>query len=92
MHDIGRGRVRDDECIGYDDAKRDRSMRRVTIRRVMADHEGRIYLRGFCHMRQAVRTCRVDRVRSFADPDGDVIPARDFLGQQLGVELWARSS
>lgn len=71
--------------IDYVDAAGEPSRRRVTIRRIIRDAD-RLWLGAYCHERKASRSFRADRVRNFITSDGEVIEARQFLADFLGVE------
>ena len=51
----------------YVDAGGTTSQRYITLRKVWSDGATR-YLQGHCHLRNALRTFRVDRIRSLHDP------------------------
>lgn len=91
LHEVGHGRVNAKITIEYLDASSKTTTRPVKVRRALADHDGGIYLRGHCYMRNASRTFRVDRIKSFIDDDGVVIDHRDFLSDRLGIKLWSRA-
>ena len=68
-------------CIlTYSDCKGSISLRRVTCRK-LSERTGVLYLQGFCHERQALRTFRVDRIREIAcGSTGEVfVPAALFF-------------
>lgn len=88
---IGRRFERFDVMMDYEDANGNITRRRVTLTQVVADHSGYIHLLGYCHLRQAPREFRADRVIALADTDGVVIDLRVVLAQKLGISLWARA-
>lgn len=51
--------------ITYEDSGGNVSLRRVTCRK-LSDRAAVLYLQGFCHERQALRTFRVDRMTEVA--------------------------
>lgn len=59
--------------IEYVDAKQERTSRLVTFHEFVHTNNGRVYLVGFCHLRNDIRHFRVDRIQRFAYPDGTQI-------------------
>jgi hypothetical protein len=87
------GRVRGNPLfdILYSDAGDNPTERRISIRRITRFGQS-VYVEAFCHLRQADRSFRVDRIKQVSDPDtGEVaniefatIHAGDFPEPQPG--------
>ena len=59
--------------IEYVDANQERTSRLVTFHEFGHTNNGRVYLVGFCHLRNDVRHFRVDRIQRFTYSDGTQI-------------------
>lgn len=62
--------------IEYVDANLVTTRRRITMRKFSTS--GAPALVAFCHERKAIRTFRLDRIRCFIAPDGEIIEPSDF--------------
>jgi predicted DNA-binding transcriptional regulator YafY len=76
-------------AIEYKDAHEEITTRRISIRRICASDDGRVYIQSLCHERKAFRSFRFDRIRSVIDMDGVVWPPKDFFSKELHVDLSA---
>jgi WYL domain len=56
--------------IDYLDGKEERTTRFVTFQEFGHTNDGKVYLVGFCHLRNEIRHFRVDRIQQFIYPDG----------------------
>lgn len=72
--------------IDYQDAKGQKSRRRITFRSLKPGPVAPI-LRAVCHERSDIRDFRCDRIECFIEPDGEVIGTARFLKDILGFEL-----
>lgn len=86
--EVGIGQTNITISIMYGDPSEPRT---VTIHRLTARDDGVIYLRCYCHKRQAPRTFRADRIKYFFDEAGEITETREFLTETLKIPLWARS-
>ena len=75
--------------IEYRDAEGDRTERYIEAISLRASN-GQLYLYGWCEMRQALRTFRVDRIRALTDGEtGEIIPRAEIAGwlrERAGLE------
>lgn len=71
--------------IEYEDGEGRQSRRRITIRQFVGGTPGRID--AICLERQAVRTFRLDRIKSIIDRYGEVFePASKYFESKLGIK------
>lgn len=78
--------------LDYKDSAGRLSRRRITLHKIEANDAGQIYLRAFCHERQAPRSFRFDRVRSVIDLDGVFHEPDRFFADVLQVDVAALGS
>jgi len=61
--------------------------RKVNIRRVSGIGSGRIYLHGFCYLRQEERTFNIDSIMTKIYCKGKYYSVHTFLREQLGIAV-----
>ena len=74
-------------AIEYEDSKKNATRRRISLGAVKADDKGRVYLQAFCLERRAVRSFRLDRVRSVIDVDGEVHDTPRYFRDILRIDV-----
>jgi len=62
-----------------------RTRRKVTLQKVMRNESGRIYLRGYCHVREEIRTFSRDSIATMILVKGKRYEVEDFVTDFLGI-------
>jgi hypothetical protein len=62
-----------------------RTRRKVTLQKVMRNDRGSIYLRGYCHVREEIRTFSRDSIATMILVKGKRYEVEDFVTDFLGI-------
>ncbi len=69
----------------YQNNDGDRSRRRVDVDEIQRDHNGEIYLTGFCHRRNENRTFRASRIQSDISINGRRLDPFEWIEETTGL-------
>ncbi|MEM7678889.1 MAG: TerB family tellurite resistance protein [Myxococcota bacterium] len=73
-------------AMEYEDSKGAVSRRRITMVRFKTATNGKTSVYAYCHERKAVRQFRIDRIKCFIEPDGEIVDPGTFWSG-IGIDI-----
>jgi len=73
--------------FSYFSSKEEKTKRKAEINRVTEGGNGKIYLQGYCHMRNETRTFDINRITSDIVEEGSSYTDFKWLSEKLGLNI-----
>ena len=70
--------------FSYVSSKQERTRRTVKVTSIEEDYKGALYFRGFCQLRNEVRTFALDRIKTKLTIDGKKYDLWEYVNEKIG--------